>query len=1142
MPRTIVSGHKASSQLHRIQANCIGVLMMLASGMASAAISQTPLFVVQPPNPNIMYTLDNSGSMVWGSVTGSDATAEFNSGKTQRAYYASAYNGIYYNPATTYTPGVSYTGVQMGTSVTQARIDPYPTSGGTTSTLDVSAKCYIKPSASTIKLPLYDPGSFSPYFKPSGKNQTPNCNPADTTYTKAVAQYAFYYTWAASGTPTGTSSSSEENDTSYVRTDIISTVATYPKASTRTDCGTGSTCTYAQEIQNFANWFSYARTRILMTKTALGLAFSQIDPIVTPANAPKFRVGFNTINSIDSDGTVGYNNSDVSDGPDWLTIRDFDATQKQSFYAKLYAISPEQGTPLRTQMNRIGQLYQGTLSGFDYTNNDPYRNTAADSTLVSCRASYHIMSTDGFWNDSSTDTNFPSSSVGTYLADISNYYYSNDLRTALTNNVKPTNTTDIATWQHMTTFTIGLGANGSLPYTPNATPTTWPTPVVNTNTTIDDLWHAAVTGRGSYFSARNPTDLQSGLTSVLNNISKQPGAASAVSVSSGKVSGSSLIYVPGFESGTWIGHLKAYSLNADGTTGAQAWGGKDAADLLPAAASRNIVTWNTAASPATAVTFQWDNISSAQQTVLSSKALLNYLRGDGSQEQTSGGAGPGVYRYRINKLGDIVNSSPLFVQTSDFGYYFSSFAGGGTTYNTFVSGKSSRTPMLYVGANDGMMHAFSATTGVETFAYVPSSIYSKLPTLSSPSNSHQYYVDGLLTEGDAYIGTGSTAAWKTYVVGSTGAGAPTIFALDVTDPSTLGTSTLKWEKSSTDTGFTDLGLVLGQASIVRLTTGQWGVVLGNGYDSSTGVAALFVVNLADGSVIKEFSLGGTANGLSAPALVFNDNRELVGAYAGDLAGNLWRFNLSDTSAANWSSSTLFTAKDGATPAVVQPIVQKPIVAVHPNGGYLVSVGTGKYLQSTDKTNTQVQSLYGIWDNSTATTTAAKVAGRSALQVQTLTDQSDANGVLLGRTLTTTAVDWTKKFGWYIDFPASGERVVGDLQILDNLVLLTSTLAPVGDICVAGGLSQTLAANYVTGGASPNTKIYKNGILAVSTNGTLLSSITMKTSGTNTTSASLGNGVWAQKGNPGDGSLPDNINIITGVGAVRTWHQLPIKPN
>jgi type IV pilus assembly protein PilY1 len=1139
MPRTIFSGHATGGQLHKFQARCICMLMALASGLASAAVSQTPLFVVQPPNPNIMYTLDNSGSMVWGSVTGTDATAEFNSAKTLRAYYASAYNGIYYNPATTYTPGVLYDGTKMATSVASARIDPYPTAGGTTSTLNVAAQCFIKPGVA-ITLPLYDPSSFSAYFKPSGRGATPNCNPADNTYTQAIAQYAFYYTWVGSGAPDG--SSGQDTATNYTRTDIISSVATYPKASTRTDCGTGTTCTYAQEIQNFANWFSYARTRILMTKTALGLAFSGIDPVVSPVNPPKFRVGFNTINSIGSDGSVGYNNTDVTDGPDWLTIRDFNSTQKQSFYAKLYAISPNQGTPLRTQMNRIGQLYQGTLSGFDYTNNDPYRNTATDSTLVSCRASYHIMSTDGFWNDSSGDTNFPASSVGTYLADITNYYYTNDLRTTLTNNVKPTNTTDTATWQHMTTFTIGLGANGSLTYTPNSVPTSWPTPVANTNTTIDDLWHAAVNGRGSYFSARNPTDLESGLTSVLNNISKQPGAASAVSVSLGKVSSSSLIYVPGFESGTWIGHLKAYSLNADGTTGAQAWGGKDAADLLPVPASRNIVTWNPSATTPAAVAFTWANLTTAQQTALSASTVLDYLRGDGSNEQTAGGAGPGVYRYRANKLGDIVNSSPLYVQSSDFGYYFSSFAGGGATYNTFVSGKSSRTPMLYVGANDGMLHAFNASTGVETFAYVPNAIYSKLKTLSSPSNSHQYYVDGPLSEGDAYFGTGSAAAWKTYVVGSTGAGAPSVFALDVTSPGSLGTASVKWEKSSADTGFANLGLVLGQSTIVRLTTGQWGVVFGNGYDSATGVASLFVVNLADGSVIKEFALGGTANGLSAPALVFNDNRELVGAYAGDLAGNLWRFNLSDTSAANWTSSTLFTAKDAASPAVVQPIVQKPVVAAHPLGGYLVTIGTGKYLAATDKAVTQVQSLYGIWDSSTSTTTAAKVTGRSALQVQTLTDQLDANGVLLGRTLTNTPVDWSAKFGWYVDFPASGERVVGDLQILDNIVLLTTTLAPVGDICVSGGVSQTLASDYLTGGASPNTKIYKNGILAVSVNGTLLSSVTMKATNTNTSSASLGNGDWAQKGNPLDGGTPDELKIHTGYGAVRTWHQLPIKPN
>ncbi|WP_211453325.1 pilus assembly protein [Collimonas antrihumi] len=1141
MLQTIFSGRTISGRMHKFLAHSLCLGMALVSGMSSAAVSPTvgdaPLFVVTPPNPNIMYTLDNSGSMVWGSVTGTDATAEFNSRKTQRAYYASAYNGIYYNPATTYTPGVDYKGVAMGTSVTSAPIDPYPTINGTSATIDVSALCYIRPSAS-ITLPLYGPTDFSPYFTPSGGSSA-NCNPSDRTYTKAIAQYAFYYTWKGSGTPNG---SNTETDTNYPRTDIIPTTTTYPKASTRTDCGTGSTCTYAQEIQNFANWFSYARTRILMTKTALGLAFSTIDPVLSSTYTPKFRVGFNTINAIDPSGGITYNNSDVTDGADWLTIRDFDATQKQAFYAALYAISPGQGTPLRTQMNRIGQLYQGTLSGFDYTNNDPYRNTATDASLVSCRASYHILSTDGFWNDSSSDTNFPVSSIGTTLADVTNYYYTTDLRPTLTDNVKPTNTRDTATWQHMTTFTIGLGANGTLTYTPNSTPTTWPTPSADRPTTIDDLWHAAVNGRGSYFSARDPVQLQNGLSSVLKDIAKQPGAASAVSVSGGRVSGgNSVIYVPGFESGAWIGHLKAFNLNTNGTTGTQAWSGSDAADLLPAAASRNIVTWNPSSTPPAAVAFSWANLTATQKTALSASTVLDYLRGDGSNEQTAGGGGPGTYRYRANKLGDIVNSAPLFVQASDFGYFYSSFTGGGATYNTFLSGKSSRTPMVYVGANDGMLHGFNATTGVEKFAYVPNSIYNKLQTLSSPSYAHLYYVDGPLTEGDAYDAT--AAAWKTYVVGSTGAGANSIFALDVTNPGSLDATSVKWEKSSGDTGFADMGKVLGQATIVKLTTGAWGVVFGNGYDSSTGVAALFVVNLSDGSVIKEFSLGGTANGLSAPALIFNANRELIGAYAGDLAGNLWRFDLSDaTSAANWTKSKLFTAMDAATTPQPQPIVQKPVVGPHPSGGYLVTIGTGKFLATTDKSTTQVQSLYGIWDSSTATTTAATVSGRTALQVQTLTNQFDASSALIGRTLTNTAVDWTSKSGWYVDFPASGERVVGDLQILDNVVLLATTLAPTGDICVAGGVSQVLAANFLTGGASPNTKIYKNGILALTTDGALLSSVTIRATATNTTSAPLGKGDWAQKSNPLDGGVADELKVHTGVGPVRTWHQLTIKPN
>ncbi|MDP5007540.1 MAG: PilC/PilY family type IV pilus protein, partial [Glaciimonas sp.] len=177
-----------------------------------------------------------------------------------------------------------------------------------------------------------------------------------------------------------------------------------------------------------------------------------------------------------------------------------------------------------------------------------------------------------------------------------------------------------------------------------------------------------------------------------------------------------------------------------------------------------------------------------------------------------------------------------------------------------------------------------------------------LKSLSNPDYSHQYFVDGQLTDGDAYL----SSTWKNVLLGSTGAGPAAIFALDITAPDAMNATNVMWEKTPADTGLGDMGKVMGPVSVVLLTTGKWAAIFGNGYDSSSGKAMLYILDLSDGSLITKFDLGGTANGLTAPALVFNSSRQLVGAYAGDLLGKLWKFDLSDASSAKWTSSLLFT--------------------------------------------------------------------------------------------------------------------------------------------------------------------------------------------------------------------------------------------
>ncbi|MFC5472607.1 pilus assembly protein [Paraherbaspirillum soli] len=1071
MLRTILPQHKIPGRLVKLLAHgaCLG--MAAVSGVALAEIAQTPLFLPVPPPPNLMYMLDNSGSMVWGTVTGTDATSEFNGQKTQRAYYSSAYNQIYYNPATSYTPAVTSTGASMGAASTGATlIDPYRS----TSTLqtDLSTTCYAR---SPADLPLYNPSNFAAYnnclAQSNGKK-----------YQNPVAQYAFYYNWIGSGTPTG--NINEDIDTNYKRVDILPVTTKYPRAATRTDCvadTTKTSCTYAEEIQNFANWFSYYRTRILLTKTSLGLAFSGVND--------RFRVGFATIN--DNNGNTN------TSAANFIPIATFDANQKKKWYDQLYSIKPGGGTPLIAALDNVGRYYQGKGMFKAATVDDPIQ--------LSCQANHTILSTDGFWNmtqptsigdqDGTVPTlpaavnsdpvsgtaltagsNWPApfyegaSANSNTLADTSMKYWVTDVGIRTAKGITGTAgkikapPTDPATWQHMTTHTIGLGANGTLAYQADyKTATTgdyadikngkadWPTPVADDPTAIDDLWHTAVNGHGNYFSARNPQALQAGINVILKEIGVQPGAASSIAYPGGYSTGSVYAYIPGFDSGSWDGHLRAKTINADGTFGSEKW---DAATLLPAPADRNIVTWNPSTSAA--VAFSWANLTSgsgSQQAALGSSDVLDYLRGSSAKEQAGDGSG-GVYRYRKYKLGDIVNSSPLFVQISDAGYMgLFKATDGSDTYAAFLTAKAARSGMVYVGANDGMMHAFDASTGVEKFAFIPNSVYSNLKSLSDPVYAHHYSVDGPMAEGDAYIG----AKWKNILLGTTGAGAQSVFAVDVTTPASLGASSVLWENSAS--GDNDLGNVLGAPAVVQLANGKWAAIFGNGYNSANQHAVLYLVDVSTGALIQKVDTGvGSAtlsNGLSAPALIFNDQRQVIAAYAGDLQGNLWKFDLSNaTDSSKWSSRSLFVAKNADNPSVIQPIVQKPQVAPHPRGGYIVMAGTGKYIETGDKANIDTQSVYGIWDDPTKTTA---VTGRNQLQQQTFTSTTD------GRKLSANPINWASQRGWYFDLTNSGERITGDLQILKDVVLLGSTLAPkTSDSCAGGIDSQFVAADFLTG--------------------------------------------------------------------------------
>lgn len=601
--------------------------------------------------------------------------------------------------------------------------------------------------------------------------------------------------------------------------------------------------------------------------------------------------------------------------------------------------------------------------------------------------------------------------------------------------------------------------------------------------------------------------------------------------SSPALDGTSIAYRSGFTTKDWAGQLKAFRVNADGSIGAVVW---DAERQIPAWQARNITSWNSETD--NAIDFQSSQLSEPQKRELGSINVLSYLRGDSTLEAAQK---IGNFRNRSSSLGDIVNSVPIYVKNADFGYTaLPKIQGGGIVYRDFQMRKHSRKAMLYVGANDGMLHGFDAVTGAERFAYVPHALFPYLSALSHPDYvlKHRYFVDGQLTEGDAYFSreTASTPVWKTIVLGTTGAGARSVFALDVSAPALLSAKSVMWERSDVVSGGIidhDMGHVLGEAAVVRLRSGQWAALYGNGYDSKNKKAVLYLVNITDGSLIRKIQTeqGGLQgpNGLSTPALQFNSHREVIAAYAGDLRGNIWKFDLESTNAKAWGVAyhgrPLYVATD--PDGKPQPIVAQPVMARHPNGGRMIMFGTGKLFEVDDPFDTQFQTITAIWEQADPADRASTIEGRYQLQQQTL---SPITG---GRIISKNPVNWNNRRGWYVDLPDRGERVVGKLQMINGLlVILTYTPGmPAGAEKVPS--SQIMLIDFMTGSAAPNP------VFLASRPDQL--SIRVPPSTASPTAVRLPNGKRSLVLQGIDGRQKIVPLALTPTLPFRTWHQLPV---
>ncbi|MEE9354253.1 MAG: PilC/PilY family type IV pilus protein [Methylococcaceae bacterium] len=615
----------------------------------------------------------------------------------------------------------------------------------------------------------------------------------------------------------------------------------------------------------------------------------------------------------------------------------------------------------------------------------------------------------------------------------------------------------------------------------------------------------------NYVLANRPDKMVNALKNAFDQIEEADSSVTALNSNSTSLSSTTRLYQARFNNGNWEGDLWSYSI--DSITGSvdssPVW---KASEQMPGWNARNIFTYDPALLGNKGIKFRWANISSAQKALLEPRAalfadsatavaeqekVLEFIRGHREKEKIDGGK----YRDRPHfgdsnshaHLGDIVNSSPAYVSYEYFGY--DELSGSeGNSYATFQNGLS-RTPMLYVGANDGMLHGFNAVNGQEKFAYIPNTIMGDLKDLADPLYTHQYFVDASPRVADAYFGSN---IWKTVLVNSLGAGGKAVFALDVTDPDafvegSFDGSKVLWELSNTND--VDIGHVIGQASIVRLKNGSWAAIFGNGFESNDKGAKLFIVDIATGAIIKKFDTksgdASNPNGLSTPISVDSDGDRIADViYAGDLQGHLWKFDVNNSDPTQWkiafgTSTTpepLFRACNEDPCVNPQAITAKPQVGDHPSGGLMVYFGTGKFFETGDNmigVSPQVQTYYAIRDNHDITDTSSLVEGRDELQAQVIESVVVANGSSY-RGTSNEEVDYydatTPKYGWYLDLLApggvsQGERVISE-SILMNGRIIFVTFIPNPDPCATtgnGSISWLMEMDAISGGplgASP----------------------------------------------------------------------------
>lgn len=1045
----------------------VATLMSLPA-RAATEVPSAPIGAGAGVAPNILFILDDSGSMSPsggqfmdvpgftisgagivdehdGDANGYDEDEDFqrtsgDDGDNRRNIRKFSYtnNSLYYDPRTTYLPWRNADGTYMAAApYTAAWIDLDKTSNA----YDLSERdrAFHAPKTATVDKTLAV--NYYRYRFKAGSGGADRCEWVDSgggnwAWGNCAAVTSF--TW------------------------------TVPQ-----DDGTTKTVTrsLAEEKANFANWHSFHRTRMKAAKAGAGYAFADL--------GENYRVGFDSI--------WNRNPYPIPVGTDNGLFR---GSNRTTWFQHLYGAEGNNGTPLHSALKRAGDYFSNTSDAGPYGG-----NLDEDGNQFQCRQNFAILTTDGYWNANQDSTGIgnadgesgnlitapanPDQTAGdtyqyqptapyegenyTTLADVAMHYWKTDLRTDMTNIVP-----GAAFWQHMVTFGISIGLKGSIDQasvaevleegvTRNGAAIGWPNPMdAEDNERIDDLLHAAVNGHGKFVAASDPLAFAKGLSEALGEIKRQTGSRSNVSASSTSISTDTRLFQARYIGENWSGEISAYPVDADGIhEDTPVW---EASAEFPAWNARDIYTTDSTGAKGTFPT-------TAQQTALGSVAafsIAEYIQGNDAGEQKNNGP----LRSRPHPLGDIIHSSPHYVKDTD---------------------------TLYVGANDGMLHAFSGETGAEVFAYIPRGIdMAELKELSRVDYGHNYYVDGPVVVSDRGLTqTATHPTGRNILVATLGQRAfdpavddPTtaqtgVFALDVTDPSTFGTGDILFDITDDD----DLGFVTGKPFVARLNDGSVSAVFGNGINSVGDKAVLWIVNVDTGAITKLDTGAAGDNGLSSPRGWDSDGNGTVDlVYAGDQLGNLWKFDLSgdnSNGSALWdvglNGQPLFTATDAA--GTRQPISGGVSIGIDPvHYKRWLFFGTGRLLNDSDlwnadgTPNRDIQTMYGIIDNDDAIGTRA--ANDSQSLATGLVERSIKAAGFIGSTPVrsfepsdaTMPVD---KQGWFIDLLtppndlAEGERIVGNPQVVGP-VLITSSIIPGNDPCTPGGRGYLNAVNAFTG--------------------------------------------------------------------------------